>query len=116
MPHWQTTRVSRLRRSVVAAEYNIAIYLCMREKSGRDAAIFTQAIRLPVAKRAAFLDEDSAGDEDSRCNVEALLRAHERVGDFLKTPTLASELGPETDDGTTEKKNLGSNSGGFDHE
>jgi hypothetical protein len=89
----------------------------MSDKFGRDVAIFTQALQLPAGERAAFLDRACAGDEDLRRNVEALLRAHDRVGDFLETPPLASGLEAETDDGTTKKKrNLGGNNDGFDHE
>jgi hypothetical protein len=89
----------------------------MSDESSRDLVIFTQALQLPVGERAAFLDRVCAGDENLRRNVEALLRAHDRVGDFLETPPLASGLEAETDDGTTKKKrNLGGNNDGFDHE
>jgi len=89
----------------------------MSDKFGRDVVIFTQALQLPAGERAAFLDRACAGDEDLRRNVEALLRAHERVGDFLETPPLASGLEAETDDGTTKKKrNSGLDNDGFDHE
>jgi hypothetical protein len=89
----------------------------MSDQSGRDVAIFTQALQLPVAERAAFLDRACAGDEDLRRIVEALLRAHERVGDFLETPPLASGLEADTDDGTNEKKRKpGGNNGDFNNE
>jgi hypothetical protein len=89
----------------------------MSDESSRDLVIFTQALQLPVGERAAFLDRACAGDEDLRRNVEALLRAHDRVGDFLETPPLASGLEAETEDGTPKKKrNLGGNNDGFDHE
>ena len=89
----------------------------MSDESSRDLVIFTQALQLPVGERAAFLDRVCAGDENLRRNVEALLRAHDRVGDFLETPPLASGLEAETDDGKTKKKrNLGGNNDGFDHE
>ena len=90
----------------------------MSDESSRDLVIFTQALQLPGGERAAFLDRACAGDEDLRRNVEALLRAHERIGDFLETPPLASGgLESETDDETTRKKrNLGGNNDGFDHE
>jgi hypothetical protein len=61
----------------------------MSDESSRDLVIFTQALQLPVGERAAFLDRACAGDKDLRRNVEALLRAHERVGDFLEKPPLA---------------------------
>jgi len=37
-------------------------------------------------ERARFLDEACAGDEQLRERVEALLRAHEQLGDFLAQP------------------------------
>jgi serine/threonine-protein kinase len=60
----------------------------MSEESGRDVLIFTEALRLPVEERAAFLDQACAGDEKLRREVEALLNAHGRVGNFLEKPLL----------------------------
>jgi hypothetical protein len=64
----------------------------MSDKPGRDVVIFTEALRLPVEERAAFLERACAGDENLRREVEALLSAHERVGNFLENPPL--EAGP----------------------
>jgi len=48
--------------------------------------VFTEAIRVPIRERAAFLERVCAGDENLRLKVEALLRAHEHVGRFLEEP------------------------------
>jgi hypothetical protein len=69
----------------------------MSEDPGRDVAIFTEALRFPAEERAAFLDRACAGDENLRRKVEALLRAHERVGDFLETPPVKSGTDGEID-------------------
>jgi serine/threonine-protein kinase len=49
----------------------------------RLARIFEEAVEHPAAERAAFLDEACAGQADLRAEVESLLSAHERAGDFL---------------------------------
>ena len=56
----------------------------MSDEPGRDVVVFTEALRLPVEARAAFLEQACAGDEKLRREVEALLEAHERVGNFLE--------------------------------
>ena len=53
---------------------------------GREVVVFTEALKVSVQERAAFLDRLCAGDEDLRHKVEALLRAHDRLGDFLEQP------------------------------
>lgn len=58
----------------------------MSADSGRKVAIFTDAIKRPVAERAAFLDRACAGDVELRREVEALLHAYERLGNFMETP------------------------------
>jgi len=58
----------------------------MTGKSGRDIEVFTEAVQLPIAERAAFLDRACAGDEDLRRRIEALLRSNDRVGAFLEQP------------------------------
>jgi len=70
----------------------------MSADSGQDEPIFTEALKHPVAEREAFLDRACAGDAELRHKVEALLRAYERLGDFLETPPLKpgwSVLDPE---------------------
>src|SRR5438874_4089628 len=58
----------------------------MTGKSGRDIEVFTEAVQLPIAERAAFLDRACAGDEDLRRRIEALLRSNDRAGAFLEQP------------------------------
>ena len=73
----------------------------MSADSGQEVAIFTEALKHPVAEREAFLDRACAGDAELRRKVEALLRAYERLGDFLETPPLkpdSSVLDPEIDE------------------
>ena len=54
--------------------------------------IFYEALDIPdPVERAAYLDEACGADPDLRAGVEALLGAHERAGDFLKTPAVAGE-------------------------
>jgi hypothetical protein len=56
------------------------------DDSLREMAVFTEAIKIPARDRAAFLDRACGDDEDLRRKVEALLRAHDRLGDFLEEP------------------------------
>ncbi len=73
----------------------------MSADSGQDVPIFTEALKHPVAERGAFLDRACAGDVELRRKVEALLRAYERLGDFLETPPLkpgSFVLDPEIDE------------------
>jgi hypothetical protein len=74
----------------------------MSADSSQDEPIFTEALKHPVAERGAFLHRACAGDAELRRKVEALLRAYERLGDFLETPPLkpgSSVLDPEIDEG-----------------
>ncbi|HEY9420102.1 MAG TPA: serine/threonine-protein kinase, partial [Thermoanaerobaculia bacterium] len=48
--------------------------------------VFAQALELPPAERAAFLDSACAGDEGLRREVELLLAADERNATFLERP------------------------------
>lgn len=49
--------------------------------------LFSEALARAPADRGSFLSEAGAGDPELRQQVESLLRAHERAGDFLqKTP------------------------------
>ena len=58
----------------------------MNEEEGEEVAIFTEAIKIPLEKRAAFLSYACGDDENLRHKVEALLRAHDRIGTFLEEP------------------------------
>ncbi len=50
----------------------------------REAAVFAEALRLPAEQRGAYLEQACAGEEELRRRIEELLRASERVGDFLE--------------------------------
>jgi len=58
----------------------------MKADPCREVVVFTEALRVPVQERAAFLEGACAGDENLRHKVEALLKAHDRVGNFLEEP------------------------------
>jgi hypothetical protein len=58
----------------------------MNGDSDREVSIFTQALKLVPQNRDAFLDSACGDDEELRGIVEALLRAHERLGTFLEEP------------------------------
>jgi len=58
----------------------------MKGDPGREVVVFTEALKVPVQERAAFLDRACAGDENLRHKVEALLKAHDRLGKFLEEP------------------------------
>ena len=81
------------------------LILCMSDDPGRDLVIFTEALRLPAEERAAFLARACAGDENLRRKVEALLRAHGRVGDFLEMPPVETGTDGEIDKGPLDTGN-----------
>lgn len=54
-------------------------------------SIFVAASEKPLAERAAYLDEATAGDTTLRARVEALLKAHDNPDSFLQEP--AAEFG-----------------------
>jgi hypothetical protein len=58
----------------------------MNDDADHEMDIFTEAIKLPVKDRATFLEIACHGDEDLRRKVEAILRAHDRLGNFLEEP------------------------------
>jgi serine/threonine-protein kinase len=57
-------------------------------------AIFESAVEIePASDRAAYLGRRCAGDAELRLQVESLLAAHDRAGDFLARPA-AEPTGP----------------------
>jgi hypothetical protein len=62
---------------------------------GREVIVFTEALKLSVQERAAFLDRVCADDEDMRHKVEGLLSAHDRLGNFLEEPPTETSGGDE---------------------
>ena len=62
----------------------------MKGDPGRVVVVFTEVLKFSVQERAAFLERVCAGDENLRHTVEALLRAHDRLGNFLEEPAVAA--------------------------
>ncbi len=58
----------------------------MKGDSDREVAIFTEALKVPRSEREALLKCLCGDDEHLRHRVEALLRAHDRLGNFLEEP------------------------------
>jgi hypothetical protein len=58
----------------------------MKSDSDREVAIFTAALEVPLREREAIVERMCGGDENLRGKVDALLRAHDRVGEFLEEP------------------------------
>jgi hypothetical protein len=58
----------------------------MKGDSNREIAIFTEALKVSPRERASFLQRTCGRDEDLRRKVEALLKAHSRLGNFLEEP------------------------------
>jgi len=46
--------------------------------------VFESALEIAPENRARFLDEACAGDPELRREVESLLNAHEKAGDFIE--------------------------------
>ena len=67
--------------------------LTMKDDADRELSIFTEAIKVPIRERAAFLDTACHGDENLRGKVEALLNAHDRIGNFLEEPPGGDSIG-----------------------
>jgi len=64
----------------------------MKGDSEREIAIFTEALGVSLQERDAFLERACNGDEDLRRGVKAILRAHDRLGNFLEEPPTAAPL------------------------
>src|ERR1043165_5227486 len=65
----------------------------MIDPPNREVALFTEALKLPAEKRAAYLDEACAGDGALRQRVEAFLLAHDQAGAFLEDSAAGAERG-----------------------
>src|ERR1043166_2096422 len=65
----------------------------MIDPPNREVALFTEALKLPAEKRAAYLDEACAGDGALRQPVEAVLLAHDQAGAFLEDSAAGAERG-----------------------
>src|SRR6266699_2657948 len=51
--------------------------------------IYHATITRPPEERASFLSEECHGDESLRKQVEAMVKSHERSGDFIESPAFA---------------------------
>ncbi len=60
----------------------------MNDNARRELAVFTEALKVPLQDRFAFLVDACGGDEDLRRKVEALLKAYDRIGNFLEEPPM----------------------------
>src|SRR5579863_2848957 len=60
----------------------------MPQPSEREIEIFNEALELSAAERVAYLDQVCVGDAVLRQCVEAVLRANDEVGGFLKSPAV----------------------------
>ena len=58
----------------------------MNDDLDRDMVVFSEAINLPEAERAGYLERACAGDAGLKSRVEALFRALEKAGDFMCEP------------------------------
>ena len=61
-------------------------YKSMKRDADREVVIFTEALKLPYHERGPFLQRRCDGDDELRVKVEALLKAHDRLGNFLEEP------------------------------
>ena len=79
----------------------------MNDLPNPEVVVFTEAVHLPVKERAAYLERACAGDARLRRQVEALLRTHDRVGDFLEQPQTVMEARPGTSAGEQAGDRIG---------
>jgi hypothetical protein len=64
----------------------------MSDDPDRELVVFTEALEIPVQERATFLKRVCASDENLRQTVEALLRAHDSLGNFLEEPPTGASV------------------------
>ena len=58
----------------------------MKSDAERELAIFTEALNVPSDDRDEFFERKCGGDKELRRRLEGLLRAHDRLGNFLEEP------------------------------
>src|ERR1700756_2316155 len=69
--------------------------------------VFHLALKVEESQRAAFLEETCAGEDDLRCEVEALLAADKKAETFLESPALevvGQALGMPSHDGSATQE------------
>jgi serine/threonine protein kinase len=79
------------------------------ERYQRIGQLYLEALDLEPDKRAGYLSEACADDEDLYLQVEALLLAHQEAKDFLAEPIVKISAGslPDTSIGNMERRELG---------
>jgi eukaryotic-like serine/threonine-protein kinase len=60
----------------------------MNDDARRELTVFTEAIKVRREDRDAFLEKACGGDDNLRRKVEALLKAHDHIGNFLEGPPI----------------------------
>ena len=60
----------------------------MSKPISREEELFAAALALPMAERQHYLEQACGGDAELLRRVQALLRVHEEVGNFLETPAV----------------------------
>jgi serine/threonine protein kinase len=66
----------------------------MNAPPNREVALFSAALELPAAQRAAYLDDACGDDPALRLRVEALLRVHDEALPFLENPLAGAQQSP----------------------
>ena len=74
----------------------------MSDASAVEALFFAALEKGTAAERAAYLDAACRGDAELRRQVQKLLRAHPKVGDFLSKPAAERLAAAEPPDATQE--------------
>src|SRR5688572_5773054 len=64
----------------------------------REEDLFTAALALPAAERAAFLEKECAGDASLRARLEVLLNAHDGASSLLEPSISPPRPSPWTDE------------------
>ena len=75
----------------------------MNDLPDRDFSVFTAALQLPAAERAAYLARACGDDHALRQKVEALLKGHDQVGDFLEHSPQTTSLHTKSKGSAGEK-------------
>jgi serine/threonine protein kinase len=75
----------------------------MNDSPGRDRAVFTEAVRLSGDERAEYLERACGQDAKLRQRVEALLKTHDHVGDFLEESPQKASIEARVGGSTNEK-------------
>ena len=68
--------------------------------------IFEAALQRPTDERVMFVNEECAGDEELRREVQAMLSSHQQASHFIEEPAIAvaAQLYPDADRGSMAGK------------